>query len=222
MREYSVLIIDDDIWMQRILSKTLKSYGFRKTLLASNGFEGIAQAVEYIPSLIILDLLMPELTGHTTLKILKHIKKTKEIPVLVISALSDVENVSKVIKIGTAGFISKPFTRTTVYDKLIDVFGRARLEMIAQGETPHGEDESAEGGASLTLAPESPSSSNFDMPAMPPPVSSPSNSANDSNGDIGSRDDSDTSRRPSGASTYKEEDSEHLESIKKMLLKNRR
>ena len=69
MVEYSVLIIDDDIWMQRILSKTLSSYGFKKTYLASNGFEGVAKAVEFRPHLIILDILMPELTGHLTLKI---------------------------------------------------------------------------------------------------------------------------------------------------------
>lgn len=207
MREYSVLIIDDDIWMQRILSKTLKSYGFRKTFLASNAFEGIALAVEFIPSLIILDLLMPELTGHTTLKILKHIKKTKDIPVMVISALSDVENVSKAIKIGTAGFISKPFTRTTIYDKLIDVFGRARLEMIAQGETPHGEDASEE-DTSPAPPPESPTSS-FEIPAMPPPQApSPRPPVAES--------------EPKPSAPLKEGESDDIESIKRMLLKNRK
>ncbi len=134
MAEYSVLIIDDDIWMQRILSKTMQSYGFNKTLLASNGFDGIALAVENIPTLIILDILMPELSGHLTLKILKRIKSTMGIPVLMVSALSDVENLGLAVKSGTAGFISKPFTRATIYDKLLDVFGREKLEMIAKGE----------------------------------------------------------------------------------------
>ena len=134
MAEYSVLIIDDDIWMQRILSKTMQSYGFNKTLLASNGFDGIALAVENIPTLIILDILMPELSGHLTLKIIKRIKSTMDIPVLMVSALSDVENLGLAVKSGTAGFISKPFTRATIYDKLLDVFGREKLEMIAKGE----------------------------------------------------------------------------------------
>ena len=92
MASYSALIIDDDVWMQRILSKTLQSYGFRTTYLASNGYEGIGLAVEHQPTLIIVDILMPELTGHMTLKVLKHIKLTKSIPVVVVSALSDVEN----------------------------------------------------------------------------------------------------------------------------------
>lgn len=134
MVDYSVLIIDDDIWMQRILAKTLQSYGFKTTYLASNGFEGIALATEHVPTLIILDILMPELSGHLTLKILKHIKNTKEIPVLMVSALSDVENLGMAVKSGTAGFISKPFTRATIYEKLVSVFGKEELEMIARGE----------------------------------------------------------------------------------------
>lgn len=134
MVDYSVLIIDDDIWMQRILAKTLQSYGFKTTYLASNGFEGIALATEHVPTLIILDILMPELSGHLTLKILKHIKNSKEIPVLMVSALSDVENLGMAVKSGTAGFISKPFTRATIYEKLVSVFGKEELEMIARGE----------------------------------------------------------------------------------------
>lgn len=134
MIEYSALIIDDDVWMQRILSKTMQSYGFKKILLANNGFEGIAMAVEFNPNIIILDILMPELSGHTILKILKKIKLTQNIPALFISALSDVENLGLAVKSGVAGFVSKPFTRATIYDKLLDIFGKEKLAMIARGE----------------------------------------------------------------------------------------
>ncbi len=134
MVEYSALIIDDDVWMQRILAKTLQSYGFRKTLLASNGYEGVSLAIEYLPDIIVLDILMPDLSGHQTLKLLRSIKLTKNIPVLMVSALSDTENLGKAVKIGVNGFISKPFTRTTVYDKLVSIFGQDRMEKIAAGK----------------------------------------------------------------------------------------
>ncbi len=134
MSLFSALIIDDDIWMQRILSKTLQGYGFKKIYLSSNGFDGIASAVENVPDLIVLDILMPDLSGHQTLKVLKTIKDTKEIPVLIVSALSDVENLGLAVKSGTAGFISKPFTRATVFEKLLDIFGREKLEFISKGE----------------------------------------------------------------------------------------
>lgn len=134
MKEYSVLIIDDDVWMQRILSKTLASYGFKKSYLANNGFDGIAKTIEFRPDLVILDILMPELSGHLTLKVLKSIKSVKDIPVFMVSALSDVENLGKAVKSGTAGFISKPFTRATVYEKLLDLYGKDKLDLIQKGE----------------------------------------------------------------------------------------
>lgn len=133
MVEYCALIIDDDVWMQRILSKTLQSYGFRKTLLASDGYEGVSLAIEHLPDLIVLDILMPDLSGHQTLKLLRTIKMTKHIPVLMVSALSDTENLGKAIKTGVNGFISKPFTRTTVFEKLVSIFGQDRMEKIAAG-----------------------------------------------------------------------------------------
>jgi CheY-like chemotaxis protein len=131
---YSALIIDDDVWMQRILSTTLVDYGFTKSYLASDGYEGVALAVEHTPTLIVLDILMPELTGHTTLKILKKIKVTKDIPVLMVSALADVENLTKAIKIGTTAFITKPFTKMTIQGKLIDIFGKKKMEQIRSGK----------------------------------------------------------------------------------------
>jgi len=134
MADYSVLIVDDDIWMQRILAKSLQSYGFKDVQFANNGYDGIALAVEHRPDLIILDILMPELSGLQTLKILKTIKSTKNIPVVVVSALSDTENLGIAVKNGSAGFISKPFTRATIYDKLIEVFGKEKLLQIAKGE----------------------------------------------------------------------------------------
>jgi len=134
MIEYSALIIDDDIWMQRILSKTVASYGFKKSFLANNGVEGIALAIEHKPHVIFLDIMMPEISGHLVVRILKRIHLTKSIPIFMVSALSDAENLGLTVKYGASGYISKPFTRITIYEKLLDVFGRQNLELIARGE----------------------------------------------------------------------------------------
>lgn len=132
--EYSALIVDDDVWMQRILSKTLQSYGFKKTYLAGDGFDGIALAVEHVPTLIIMDIMMPELSGHLTMKIIKRIKSLEKVPVIMVSALSDTENLGIAIKSGIAGYISKPFTRATIYEKLTALFGKEKLDAIARGD----------------------------------------------------------------------------------------
>ncbi len=132
--EYSALIIDDDIWMQRILSKTLASYGFKKNYLAGNGIDGIALAIENKPTIIFLDIMLPELNGHIVIRILKRIRMVRHIPVFMVSALSDVENLGLTVKYGASGYITKPFTRMTIYEKLLDVFGKQTLDSITRGE----------------------------------------------------------------------------------------
>ena len=134
MQEYSALIIDDDVWMHRIISKMLPKFGFKKVRSAKNGFDGIAKAVEFSPDIIILDLIMPEISGQLTLRVLKSIKSTKDIPIIIISALTDIEDLGLSVKQGAEGFISKPFTKNTIYEKLLDYYGKKNLDLIAKGK----------------------------------------------------------------------------------------
>ncbi len=127
---HSALIIDDDIWMQRIMLKNLKQYGFDEIYTVSNGFEGIALAVEHKPTLIVLDIIMKELDGLVTLKILKTIKTTKDIPVLVGSGVTDVDLIARIVKAGSNHFISKPYSKTTLEAKLLEIFGSEKLELL--------------------------------------------------------------------------------------------
>ncbi len=210
MQEYSVLIIDDDIWMQRILSKTLQNYGFVKTYLASNGFDGIALAVEHQPTLIVLDIMMPELTGLITLKILKHIKLTRDIPVIIVSALSDVESLGKAVKSGTAGFISKPFTRATVYDKLVDVFGKRKLDKIARGEPIDDMNMFDEQYQDLAEKDINEDTSDTYKESLKADIKE------------GEATTQEATENQSLLKTYKEDEKRSIEAIKKMLLKNRK
>lgn len=206
MAEYSVLIVDDDIWMQRILSKSLQSYGFKNVLFANNGFDCIALAVEHNPDLIILDILMPELSGIQTLRVLKTIKATKSIPVIVVSALSDTENLGLAVRNGSAGFISKPFTRATIYDRLIEVFGREKLMQIAKGEDSIEEFENID----LIKPMAEPDSQNLQESA--PSQNPPSALSKDVS----------KFNREELLEHYQSDDKKTLESIKKMLLKNKK
>lgn len=139
-----VLIVDDDIWMQRILSRTLESMGF-EALVASNGYDAVAVALERKPAVIFLDILMPDLSGHQTLKLLKRLKATRSIPVIMITALSDTENLGLAVKEGAAGFIRKPFTRALILEKLQELLGSELVQALAvlrlQQKTPEPEEE---------------------------------------------------------------------------------
>lgn len=127
---HTALIIDDDVWMQRIMLKNLKQYGFDEIYTASDGFNGIALAVEHIPTLIILDILMKELDGIAVLKILKSIKLTQDIPIIVGSGVTDVDVIARVVRAGSNNFISKPYSKATLEEKLLDVFGEEKMALL--------------------------------------------------------------------------------------------
>ena len=129
---HTALIIDDDVWMQRIMLKNLKQYGFDEIYTASDGFNGIALAVEHIPTLIILDILMKELDGIAVLKILKSIKLTQDIPIIVGSGVTDVDVIARVVRAGSNNFISKPYSKATLEEKLLDVFGEEKNGTVAR------------------------------------------------------------------------------------------
>ncbi len=171
-QQFPILVVDDDIWIQRILSKVLSHFGF-SPLTASNGFDGVALAIEHQPMAIFLDLMMPELSGHLVLKLLKRIKLTRDIPVLVVTALSDTENLSLAIKEGAIGFVSKPFTRATIYDKLLSIFGSETLELISkQTKLPPAQEATARTAASPpSFAPPSESPVPETPPEQPPAYS---------------------------------------------------
>ncbi len=115
-----ILIVDDNTWMQRILAKILMSYGLRP-IFASNAYDGLGLAVEQRPLAVILDIVMPEINGLQTLRLLKSISTTSAIPVLIITAAPDPKTLGQAVALGAAGFIHKPFTRASIHDKLVRV-----------------------------------------------------------------------------------------------------
>lgn len=117
-----VLIVDDNTWMQRIVAKIVASYGW-EPIIARDGYEGVALAVEHLPDAVILDLIMPDLTGMQVLRLLKRLPATADIPVLILSVATEVELLMDAMKCGAAGFIRKPFTRSTIYEKLYPLLG---------------------------------------------------------------------------------------------------
>jgi|GEM_PF-1785999 len=114
---YKVLVIDDDRWMQRIFSQYLKTWGMTH-LAAPDSFKGLELALEEKPLMIFLDIVMPDVTGDITIKFLKHMELTKDIPVVIISGNLNKEVLKNTYKDGAQGFITKPFTKEVLQEKI--------------------------------------------------------------------------------------------------------
>lgn len=111
------LIIDDDVWMQRILNNYMQGWGF-DTALASDGFEGLELAIQYNPSIIFLDLIMPDLRGDMVLKLFKCLPYTDSIPIIIVSSNIDHKAFGSTFKEGALGFMSKPFKQPVLFRTL--------------------------------------------------------------------------------------------------------
>lgn len=112
-----VLIVDDSQVNTKLLEMAL-SENFN-TQIANSGKEALSVAnSDNPPDLILLDIMMPEMNGYEVCKILHQEQKTKDIPVIFLTALNESENVEYGLKLGAIDYITKPFSIPIVKAKI--------------------------------------------------------------------------------------------------------
>lgn len=110
--ERSKILVVDDIPLNRKLQKTyLESVGYQ-VILASDGIEALKRIGEETPDLILLDVMMPKMNGFQVCHRVKHTENTRFIPIIMVTALNEIEDKVKGIEAGADDFISKPFNKT--------------------------------------------------------------------------------------------------------------
>ena len=102
-----ILIIDDDSETLRLIGMMLQRQGYQ-TVTATNGDEGVALAKHELPDLIILDIMMPEVNGYTVAKHLRAQPATSEIPILMFTAKSQVDDKVAGFEAGADDYLTKP------------------------------------------------------------------------------------------------------------------
>ncbi|MDX9756416.1 MAG: response regulator, partial [Sulfurimonas sp.] len=122
MKEPLILIIDDNSDSRLAIRAALRKKGYI-FLEAHDAKEGIAMAIEYNPNLIIMDIMMPEIDGYEALRIIKESDKTKHIPVLVVSALSSMNEKIIALEYGAEGMLAKPFDRVHLAEQIEALVG---------------------------------------------------------------------------------------------------
>ncbi|ACI22151.1 response regulator [Thermodesulfovibrio yellowstonii] len=104
----TILIVDDNIDTVELLRKRLKAEGYN-TEEAYDGEEALKKVYEVYPDLIILDVMMPKMDGYEVCQRLKTDDRTKFIPIIMLTAKSDVESKVKGFDIGADDYVPKPF-----------------------------------------------------------------------------------------------------------------
>ncbi|ACO03406.1 MAG TPA: response regulator [Persephonella sp.] len=111
-----ILIIDDNHQNRLLIKMILQKKGYT-VIEAESGEKGLALAFEQNPDLIILDMMMPEVDGWEVMERLKENSKTENIPIIIFSALDDLESIE------ADGFIPKPVDVNRLIQTVSEVIG---------------------------------------------------------------------------------------------------
>jgi len=105
-----ILVVDDSRQNVELLEVHLVAAGY-EVEVAYDGEEGLEKIFKEIPDLILLDIMMPKLSGYEVCREVKGNDKTKFVPIIMITALTDMEDKIKGIKVGADDFMNKPFDK---------------------------------------------------------------------------------------------------------------
>lgn len=117
-----VLVVDDMSTMRRIVKNILKQLGFSNMEEAENGQEGLQKLRSDTYGFVVSDWNMPVMTGIDMLRAIRADEKLKHIPVLMVTAEAQKENLVEAIQAGVSNYIVKPFTAETMQEKLNKIF----------------------------------------------------------------------------------------------------
>ena len=117
-----VLIVDDSPFMVRLVGYMLETAGY-ETASAENGKVALELIAQDPPDLVFLDMMMPEMNGLETLRAIRADAKTKDLPVLMLSAKAQTQDCEAAKEIGADGYLIKPFKSAQVLDSAAQYLG---------------------------------------------------------------------------------------------------
>ena len=126
-----VLIVDDEYIGRETLQSVLEGEGYELEM-AENGLQAIEKAKKLLPDVILLDVMMPGMTGFEVCQRIRSDPQIAEIPIIILTALDDRESLLNALKAGADDFISKPFDRYELRARLMGITRLNRYQKLIQ------------------------------------------------------------------------------------------
>ena len=115
--DYKILAVDDEPDVLKLVEMALKVEGY-KVIKATNGKEALELANKEKPDAILLDIMMPEMDGMEVFKRLKEKDETSQIPIIMVTGVSDRKSIKKLLDKGVNYYIIQPFDFTDLASKI--------------------------------------------------------------------------------------------------------
>ncbi len=124
-----VLFVEDELDIQIVARLALEDIGQLEVAVCGSGSEALEIAPLFRPELILLDVMMPEPDGPTTLKALAHKPETASMPVVFVTAKAQHHEIEEYLDLGAIDVIVKPFDPMTLADRVQEIWRRHRGEV---------------------------------------------------------------------------------------------
>ncbi len=105
-----VMVIDDSKTIRKTAEALLSKQGY-EVFTAVDGYDALAKIAEHEPDIIFIDILMPRLDGYQTCALIKHNRRFRNIPVIMLSSKDGIFDKAKGKIVGSEQYLTKPFTR---------------------------------------------------------------------------------------------------------------
>jgi len=116
-----ILIVDDELRMRRFIRMNMELEGYQ-VIEAENGLHALDQIRQFTPDLAVMDVMMPEMDGFETLKLLREIST---VPVILLTVRDDEEDITRGLALGADDYITKPFSPRVLTSRVAAVLRRA-------------------------------------------------------------------------------------------------
>ena len=113
-----ILYVEDESDIQAIAKIALESVGGFTLMICSSGKEALEKAAEFAPELLLLDVMMPEMDGPSTLKLLRKIPDLNSVPAIFMTAKVQPSEVEELKTLGALDVIAKPFDPMTLAEQI--------------------------------------------------------------------------------------------------------
>src|SRR5256885_8812471 len=134
MAPATVLVVDDDPVILKLLEVNFEMEGF-EVVRAADGFEGLERARAVLPDIVVLDVMMPRMTGYEVAKALKEGVDTAHIPIIFVTARAQSNDVERGMELGVDDYVTKPFDPLDLIARVNTLLARTAAA-ASPGETP--------------------------------------------------------------------------------------
>jgi len=131
----TILIVEDNKDFLFLLAMQLRRGGYA-IIEAQDGIEALDQLKDNKPDLLLLDLMIPGLSGFEVLERIKTEAELPKVPVIILSALAEPDVIKRCIELGVCDYVTKPHTSDDLLKRITSVLGGSRSAEQAAGEDP--------------------------------------------------------------------------------------